>query len=156
MIAVLQRVSSASVETDGRICGRCGRGLLVLLGVAVGDGIADADALADKISKLRIFEDGTGKMNRSVIDVGGGALVVSNFTLLADYRHGNRPSFIGAAASDDARRLYEYFAEKLASCGIPVGCGVFGADMQVSLCNDGPVTLTLDSKVLLGKAGIDL
>ena len=90
MIAVLQRVSSASVETDGRICGRCGRGLLILLGVAVGDGIADADALAEKISKLRIFEDGTGRMNRSVIDVGGGALVVSNFTLLADYRHGNR------------------------------------------------------------------
>lgn len=154
MIAVLQRVSSASVETDGRICGRCGRGLLVLLGVAAGDGIVDADVLAEKISKLRIFEDGTGRMNRSVIDVGGGALVVSNFTLLADYRHGNRPGFIGAAASDDARRLYEYFSEKLAAYGIPVGCGVFGADMQVSLCNDGPVTLILDSAVLLGKAGL--
>ena len=153
MIAVLQRVSSASVETDGRICGRCGRGLLILLGVAVGDGIADADALAEKISKLRSFEDGTGRMNRSVIDVGGGALVVSNFTLLADYRHGNRPGFTGAAAPDEARRLYEYFSAKLASCGIPVGNGVFGADMQVTLCNDGPVTMTLDSTVLLGKAG---
>lgn len=153
MIAVLQRVSSASVETDGRICGRCGRGLLILLGVAVGDGIADADALAEKISKLRIFEDGTGRMNRSVIDVGGGALVVSNFTLLADYRHGNRPGFTGAAAPDEACRLYEYFSAKLASCGIPVGNGVLGADMQVTLCNDGPVTMTLDSTVLLGKAG---
>ena len=154
MIAVVQRVSSASVDVDGKTVGRFGRGFLILLGVAGGDDTADAEALALKISKLRIFEDGTGKMNRSVSDVGGGALVVSNFTLLADYRHGNRPSFTGAAAPDEAKRLYEYFSARLAACGIPVGNGIFGADMQVALCNDGPVTLTLDSRVLLGKAGI--
>ena len=89
-----------------------------------------------------------------MLDIGGGALVVSNFTLLADYRHGNRPSFTGAAAPDEAKRLYGYFSARLAACGIAVGNGIFGADMQVSLCNDGPVTLTLDSRVLLGKAGI--
>ncbi len=151
MIAVIQRVSNASVEVDGTVRGRCGRGFLILLGVAAGDGTADAEALADKISKLRIFDDGTGKMNRSISDVGGGALVVSNFTLLADYRHGNRPSFIGAAAPKDAERLYEYFAARLASHCIPVDTGVFGADMHVSLCNDGPVTMTMDSKLLLGR-----
>lgn len=154
MIAVLQRVSSASVDVDGKTVGRCGRGFLILLGVACGDSEADAEALALKISKLRIFEDGTGKMNRSIADVGGGALVVSNFTLLADCRHGNRPSFTGAAAPDEAKRLYEFFSARLAACNIPVGNGIFGADMQVALCNDGPVTLTLDSKALLGKAGL--
>lgn len=154
MIVVLQRVKSAEVTVNGSVTGSCGRGLLILLGVAAGDGTADADALAAKISKLRIFEDENGKMNRSVLDIGGGALVVSNFTLLADYRHGNRPSFTGAAAPDEAKRLYGYFSARLAVCGIAVGNGIFGADMQVSLCNDGPVTLTLDSRVLLGKAGI--
>ena len=154
MIVVLQRVKSAEVTVNGSVTGSCGRGLLILLGVAAGDSTADADALAAKISKLRIFEDENGKMNRSVLDIGGGALVVSNFTLLADYRHGNRPSFTGAAAPDAAKRLYGYFSARLAACGITVGNGVFGADMQVSLCNDGPVTLTLDSRVLLGKAGI--
>ena len=154
MIVVLQRVKSAEVTVNGSVTGSCGRGLLILLGVAAGDGTADADALAAKISKLRIFEDENGKMNRSVLDIGGGALVVSNFTLLADYRHGNRPSFTGAAAPDEAKSLYGYFSARLAACGIAVGNGIFGADMQVSLCNDGPVTLTLDSRVLLGKAGI--
>ena len=154
MIVVLQRVKSAEVTVNGSVTGSCGRGLLILLGVAAGDGTADADALAAKISKLRIFEDENGKMNRSVLDIGGGALVVSNFTLLADYRHGNRPSFTGAAAPDEAKRLYGYFSARLTACGIAVGNGIFGADMQVSLCNDGPVTLTLDSRVLLGKAGI--
>lgn len=154
MIVVLQRVKSAEVTVNGSVTGSCGRGLLILLGVAAGDSTADADALAAKISKLRIFEDENGKMNRSMLDIGGGALVVSNFTLLADYRHGNRPSFTGAAAPDEAKRLYGYFLARLAACGIAVGNGIFGADMQVSLCNDGPVTLTLDSRVLLGKAGI--
>lgn len=153
MIAVIQRVSTATVEVDGTVCGRCGRGMLILLGVAAGDTSRDAEALAEKITKLRIFEDGTGKMNRSLIDVGGGVLVVSNFTLLADYRHGNRPSYIGAAAPDDAKRLYEHFSAHMAAGGVPVGNGIFGADMQVSLVNDGPVTLTLDSRILLGKAG---
>lgn len=154
MIVVLQRVKSAEVTVNGSVTGSCGRGLLILLGVAAGDSTADADALAAKISKLRIFEDENGKMNRSMLDIGGGALVVSNFTLLADYRHGNRPSFTGAAAPDETKRLYGYFSARLAACGIAVGNGIFGADMQVSLCNDGPVTLTLDSRVLLGKAGI--
>ena len=142
MIVVLQRVKSAEVTVNGSVTGSCGRGLLILLGVAAGDSTADADALAAKISKLRIFEDENGKMNRSMLDIGGGALVVSNFTLLADYRHGNRPSFTGAAAPDEAKRLYGYFSARLAACGIAVGNGIFGADMQVSLCNDGPVTLT--------------
>ena len=154
MIVVLQRVKSAEVTVNGSVTGSCGRGLLILLGVAAGDGTADADALAAKISKLRIFEDENGKMNRSMLDIDGGALVVSHFTLLAEYRHGNRPSFTGAAAPDEAKRLYGYFSARLAACGIAVGNGIFGADMQVSLCNDGPVTLTLDSRVLLGKAGI--
>ena len=105
MIVVLQRVKSAEVTVNGSVTGSCGRGLLILLGVAAGDSTADADALAAKISKLRIFEDENGKMNRSMLDIGGGALVVSNFTLLADYRHGNRPSFTGAAAPDEARRV---------------------------------------------------
>ena len=153
MIAVLQRVSSASCEVDGIITGSCQWGLMILCGVAAGDTVADAEALALKISKLRIFEDDAGKMNLSVADVGGGALVVSNFTLLADYRHGNRPSFTGAAAPDEAKRLYLHFSAQLAACGIPVENGIFGADMRITLCNDGPVTLTLDSKVLLGKAG---
>lgn len=150
MRAVLQRVSSASCEVDGIITGSCQRGLMILCGVAAGDTAADAEALALKISKLRIFEDGAGKMNLSVTDVGGGALVVSNFTLLADYRHGNRPDFLGSAKPAEAKRLYEYFISLAEESVEHVGTGCFGADMQVSLLNDGPVTIVMDSK-LLGK-----
>ncbi|MBQ9112337.1 MAG: D-tyrosyl-tRNA(Tyr) deacylase [Clostridia bacterium] len=150
MIAVIQRVSEASVTVDGETVGRCGEGLCVLLGVAKGDTREDADALSHKILNLRIFTDDAGKMNRSVLDIGGGMLVVSNFTLLAAYKKGNRPDYMGAAAPDEAKALYEYFAD---SCRlfIPVECGVFGADMKVDIANDGPVTIVMDSKVLLGK-----
>ena len=150
MIAVIQRVSRASVSVDNEIVGRCGEGLCVLLGVAKGDTTEDADALARKILNLRIFCDDAGKMNRSVCDVGGEMLIISNFTLLAAYKKGNRPDYMGAAAPDAAKELYEYFAE---CCGgaVPVECGIFGADMKVDIANDGPVTIVMDSGVLLGK-----
>ncbi len=150
MIAVIQRVLSATVKVDGELVGSCGEGLCVLLGVAKGDTEADADALARKILNLRIFEDEAGKMNRSVVDVGGGMLVVSNFTLLAAYKKGNRPDYMGAAAPDKANELYEYFADNC-QMFVPVGKGVFGADMKVDIANDGPVTIVMDSAVLLGK-----
>ena len=153
MRIVVQRVTRSSVTIKGELISEIGKGLMVLIGVQEGDTEKDAQLAAEKIAGLRIFEDEAGKMNLSVTDVGGGALVVSNFTLLADYRHGNRPSFTGAAAPDEAKKLYEHFSARLAACGIPVGNGIFGADMRITLCNDGPVTLTLDSKVLLGKAG---
>ncbi|MBE6577130.1 MAG: D-tyrosyl-tRNA(Tyr) deacylase [Ruminococcaceae bacterium] len=152
MIAVIQRVSSATVKVDGELVGSCGQGLCVLLGVAKGDTQADADALSRKILNLRIFEDDAGKMNRSVLDVGGGMLIVSNFTLLAAYKKGNRPDYMGAAAPDEANELYEYFAGLCAE-HVPVGRGVFGADMKVDIANDGPVTIVMDSAVLLGKQG---
>lgn len=145
MRALLQRVSQASVTVDGETAGRIGRGLLVLLGVGHGDTGADADTLAAKIAKLRIFEDDAGKMNRSVRDVDGGVLAVSQFTLLADTRKGNRPSFTSAAPPDEARRLYEHFCASLAALGLPVERGVFGAHMEVALVNDGPVTIVLDT-----------
>ena len=148
MKAVIQRVSSAKVEVDGELIGSCGRGLLVLLGVAVGDTEADLDRLLQKMVKLRIFEDENGKMNRSVQDVDGELLVVSQFTLLANYRHGNRPDYMGAAAPAEATKLYELFLEKAKAYGRHVGHGVFGADMQVSLVNDGPVTIVMESDVL--------
>lgn len=154
MIVVLQRVKSAEVTVNGSVTGSCGRGLLILLGVAAGDGTADADALAAKISKLRIFEDENGKMNRSVLDIGGGALVVSNFTLLADYRHGNRPSFTGAAAPDEAKRLYGYFSAAARRVRHRRRQRHIRSRYAGEPRNDGPVTLTLDSRVLLGKAGI--
>ena len=150
MIAVIQRASCASVRIGGETVGSCGKGLCVLLGVAKGDTQDDADALARKIVNLRIFEDEAGKMNRSVVDVGGEMLVVSNFTLLAAYKKGNRPDYMGAAAPDEANALYEYFADKC-RCFVPVQTGVFGADMKVHIENDGPVTIVMDSKVLLGK-----
>lgn len=149
MIAVIQRVSRASVTVEDAVTGACGEGLLILLGVAKGDTQADAEKLAAKISKLRIFCDEQGKMNRSVNDVGGSVLVVSQFTLLANCVHGNRPDFFGAAEPNTANELYEYFAslmEKLVPGG--VGRGVFGADMKVELCNDGPVTILMDSSEL--------
>lgn len=150
MIAVIQRVSGASVKVDGAVTGKCDRGLCVLLGVAKGDTREDADALVRKILNLRIFSDDAGKMNLSCVDVGGGMLVVSNFTLLAAYKKGNRPDYMGAAAPDEANELYEYFAD-CCGCFLPVGRGVFGAHMDLEIHNDGPVTIVMDSRVLLGK-----
>jgi D-tyrosyl-tRNA(Tyr) deacylase len=146
MRAVLQRVSRASVEVDGAVVGAIGVGWLVLLGVARGDGDEDADRLAEKVAALRAFEDEAGKMNRSVAEVGGGVLVVSQFTLLGDCRAGRRPSFTEAAEPAEAERLYRRFADRLAATGLPVATGVFRAMMRVSLINDGPVTLLLDSR----------
>ncbi|MBR6726242.1 MAG: D-tyrosyl-tRNA(Tyr) deacylase [Clostridia bacterium] len=152
MIALLQRVTESSVSVDGNIIGRCGKGLMILLGVLEGDSESDAVALAEKIHKLRIFEDENGKMNRSVCDVGGGALVISQFTLAANYAHGNRPDFLSAAKPDIAKPLYEFFADELQKrISGTVERGEFGADMKVSLINDGPVTIIMDSKVLLKK-----
>lgn len=146
MRAVLQRVKRASVEVDGVIVGRIGVGWLVLLGVARGDADADADRLADKVVGLRAFADDAGKLNRAVGEVGGSVLVVSQFTLLGDCRQGRRPSFVEAADPAEAERLYLRFADRVAAAGLPVGRGVFRADMAVSLVNDGPVTLLLDSR----------
>ena len=148
MKAVIQRVTSAKVEVDGELIGSCGHGLMILLGVAEGDTEADLDRMLQKIIKLRIFEDENGKMNRSVLDIDGEMLVVSQFTLLANYKHGNRPDYMGAAAPAEATRLYELFIEKAKAHLRHVGHGQFGADMQVSLCNDGPVTIVMDSEVL--------
>ncbi|WP_373051190.1 D-aminoacyl-tRNA deacylase [Thalassovita aquimarina] len=145
MRALLQRVSHASVTVDGDVIGRTGPGLLILICAMQGDGEAQADQLAAKISKLRIFKDEAGKMNRSVVDIGGSALVVSQFTLAADTSRGNRPGFSAAAAPDEGRALYEYFAAKLAETGVPVETGEFGADMKVELLNDGPVTIWMEA-----------
>lgn len=151
MKAVLQRVTEAEVTIDGESVGRIGNGLMILLGVAATDTERDADALAEKIVKFRIFSDENGKMNLSVKDVGGSALVVSNFTLCGSYRHGNRPDFcVTAAPPAVADPLYEHFKSRLAE-SIPVESGRFGADMRISLVNDGPVTFVLESDVLLKK-----
>lgn len=144
MRALLQRVSEAQVHVDGALIGSCGAGLMILVCAMRGDTEANAEALATKVSKCRIFHDEQGKMNRSVVDVGGSALVVSQFTLAADTRSGNRPGFSSAAPPDDGRRLYEHFAAALRGLGIPVETGRFGADMQVSLINDGPVTIWME------------
>ena len=151
MRAVIQRVSSASVEVDGQIVGSCQRGYLILLGVAEGDTEVDAELLCKKIAALRIFRDENDKMNLSIRDIDGEALVISQFTLLANYRHGNRPDFLASAKPDEANRLYEYFKELLSRELRRVECGVFGADMKVSLTNDGPVTICMDSEVLKKK-----
>lgn len=145
MRAVVQRVSSAGVSVDGKAAAAIGPGLLVLLGVAEGDGDEQAAWLADKIAGLRIFEDDAGKMNRSVEDVGGALLVVSQFTLLGDCRKGRRPSFTGAAPPEEAERLYGVFVNHLRRRDLAVETGVFQAHMQVNLVNDGPVTLLLDT-----------
>jgi D-tyrosyl-tRNA(Tyr) deacylase len=156
MKAVLQRVSRAKVTIDGECVGSIGEGLMILFGAAVSDGEADVDVLADKIVKFRIFKDENGKMNRSVKDVGGSALIVSNFTLCGSYRHGNRPDFCGTAAPPAvAEQLYERFKARIAE-SIPVASGRFGADMEVELVNDGPVTFVLESDVLLKKDGAHL
>ena len=151
MIAVIQRVKRASVVVEDKTVGECGKGLMLLLGVADGDTGEDAEVLAAKISKLRIFSDADGKMNLSVKDVGGEILVVSNFTLLANYVKGNRPDYFGAAAPDVADGLYKYFGELLEKEVPHVGYGIFGADMEVTIVNDGPVTIVMDSKVLRQK-----
>ena len=145
MRALLQRVSEASVAVDGSVIGQCGPGLLILICAMQGDTEADADRLADKIAKLRILTDEAGKMNRSILDTGGSALVISQFTLAADTSRGNRPGFSAAAAPEDGRRLYEHFASQIATNGIATQTGKFGADMKVSLINDGPVTLWIES-----------
>lgn len=147
MRALVQRVSEASVTVDGTVTGSCGLGFLVLLGVGPDDDEACAQKLWGKIRQLRVFEDEDGKMNRSLVDVGGSVLVVSQFTLFADCRRGNRPSFTGAAGPELGERLYEYFCE-LASADVSCGRGIFGADMKVSLVNDGPVTIWLDTDEL--------
>lgn len=144
MRALLQRVSEASVAVDGEVIGQCGRGLLILVCAMQGDTEANAEALAAKVSKCRIFQDDAGKMNRSVLDIGGSALVVSQFTLSADTSRGNRPGFSTAAAPEDGQRLYEHFAASLRGLGVPVETGAFGADMKVSLVNDGPVTIWME------------
>jgi len=145
MRAVIQRVSRAQVTVDGKIVGEIGPGLLVLLGVTHTDVEADADYLADKTVGLRIFEDESGKMNLDTASVGGGVLVVSQFTLYADVRRGKRPSFDAAARPEQARKLYEYFVERIRAAGLPCQTGRFQEMMQVELVNDGPVTILLDS-----------
>lgn len=144
MRALIQRVSEAAVRVDGEIVGDIGPGLLVLVCAMEGDTEANADTLAAKIAKLRIFKDDADKMNRSLLETCGSALVVSQFTLAADTSRGNRPGFSTAARPEDGERLYEYFADQLREHGIEVAQGRFGADMKVSLVNDGPVTIWME------------
>ena len=146
MRLVVQRVSAASVRVDEKIVGEVGKGLLVLAGVGVDDEERDADTAAEKIANLRIFPDGEGLMNRSVLDIGGGVLLISQFTLHGDARKGRRPSFITAAREDVAEPLYERVGAQLERLGLRVGYGVFGAHMDVELVNDGPVTILIDTK----------
>ena len=148
MRLVVQRVSRAEVRVDGEVVGAIGRGLAVLLGVAVGDDEAAVRWAADKTAGLRVFEDAAGKMNLSVLDVGGGVLVVSQFTLLGDARKGNRPGFTGAAAPEVANGLYERYCAALRERGLTVATGVFRATMELELVNEGPVTILLDSSRL--------
>ncbi|THD81550.1 D-tyrosyl-tRNA(Tyr) deacylase [Aliigemmobacter aestuarii] len=143
MRAVIQRVSRASVTVEGRVTGEIGPGLMILVCAMQGDTERNADQLAAKIAKLRIFKDEADKMNLSVRDIGGSALIVSQFTLAADLR-GNRPGFSTAAAPDEGRRLYEYFTARMQAEGVPTANGIFGADMDVSLNNDGPVTIWME------------
>ena len=146
MRGCVQRVSRAKVEVDSRVVGEIGMGLAVLLGVGKGDTEADAKYLAEKITQLRIFPDADGKMNRSLLDVSGQLLAISQFTLYGDVRKGRRPSFIQAAAPEIGNRLYEYFVEQVRDSGVVVSTGQFQADMQVELVNYGPVTIILDSE----------
>ena len=145
MRVLIQRVAQASVTVDDQVVGRTGPGLLILVCAMRDDDDAAADKMAARVARLRIFRDDQGRMNRSLQDTGGSALVVSQFTLAADTRSGNRPGFSSAAAPDDGRRLYERFAQALCDLGIGTETGRFGADMQVALVNDGPVTIWLDS-----------
>lgn len=149
MKAVIQRVKYATVKVDNKIIGECKQGFMILLGVIDGDTENDADKLIKKIPVLRIFEDENGKMNKSLLDIDGEILVVSQFTLAADCSHGRRPSFTASAPPDIANELYEYFVGELKTAGVKnVQTGEFGADMAVELLNDGPVTIVLDSKEL--------
>jgi D-aminoacyl-tRNA deacylase len=143
--AVVQRVAEARVRVAEEVAGEIGAGLLVLLGVARGDEQAEAERVAGRVARLRIFENEEGKFDRSLLDAGGAALVVSQFTLIADTAKGNRPSFTDAAAPAEAERLYEAFCTALRELGVPVETGVFGARMRVELVNDGPVTIVLDA-----------
>jgi len=144
MVIVVQRVLEASVKVEGRVVGQIGKGLLLLIGVAEGDGVAQAESMAARVAKLRVFSDAEGRMGLGLGDVGGEILAVSQFTLLGDFSKGNRPSFNGAAKPEVARPLFDLFVRELsASLGRPVPTGVFGADMRVELVNDGPVTVVL-------------
>ena len=151
MIAVIQRVNNATVYADGILSGMINKGLYILLGVANEDGEADATVLAEKISKLRIFTDENDKMNLSVKDVNGEVLVVSNFTLNANYAHGNRPDYLKSAPPKVAEELYEFFLSEMSSRVIKCESGRFGADMRTEMSTDGPVTIVMDSKILLKK-----
>ena len=144
MKALIQRVLYASVKVNGKIVGKIDQGLLVFLGVQKGDEVANADFLSKKICNLRIFEDENGKMNKSLLDVGGKMLVVSQFTLCGDTSRGNRPGFDNAALPDDANTLYKYFSASVRGFGVEVQNGIFGADMKVELLNDGPVTFMIE------------
>ena len=146
MIAVLQRACKGKVTVEDRITGEIDSGLVILLGVAQGDTESDAEFLADRIAGFRIFNDDEGKMNRSIRDVNGEALVISQFTLAGDWRKGRRPSFTSAAPPEEGERLYKYFCEKLTELEVPVKTGEFGAMMKVSLVNDGPVTFVMDNR----------
>ena len=147
MRIVIQRVSSASVSIDDAVVGQIGKGVMILLGITPEDTTADADWLVGKVSRLRIFDDANGVMNCSITDVGGRALVVSQFTLHASTKKGNRPSYIRASRPEHAVPMYELFCQRLSQAvGSPVATGVFGADMQVALVNDGPVTICIDSQ----------
>ena len=145
MRAVIQRVTRASVRVDGVVAGEIGPGLLVLLGVASGDAESEAARLAEKVARLRVFENDDGRFDRSLLDTGGAVLAVSQFTLIADTEKGNRPSFAGAAGPGEAERLYERFCASLRDLGLAVRTGVFGARMEVELVNDGPVTIVLEA-----------
>lgn len=146
MKTVIQRVSQADVKVDGIVTGEIGYGLLLLVGIDENDSTADVDWLVQKILNLRIFGDDEGKLNLSVKDIKGEILCISQFTLIADYKKGNRPSFINAAKPDKAVPLFEYFKSEIAKSGLRTESGIFGADMKVSLLNDGPVTIVMDSK----------
>ena len=145
MKAVVQRVLNANLKVEGELISEISNGLVVFFGVGVGDTLEKANYLAGKIAKLRIFEDENGKMNKSVLDVCGEVLCVSQFTLYGDASHGNRPSFTAAARPEIAKPLYEYAVQALRSQGVKVSCGIFGADMQISQHNDGPVTILLEN-----------
>jgi len=148
MIAVIQRVKKTALTANGTPYSEIGHGFLVLLGVLSGDDVTDAKLLAEKITKLRVFSDENGKMNLSLNDVGGEVMIVSNFTLAANYRHGNRPDYLRAAPPVEAERLYRLFLDFVSETGIPTASGVFGADMQIQTTADGPVTIVMDSAVL--------